>query len=101
LIDDAIVVIENIVRHRTELKEGAREAAQKATAEIGLAVLATTMSIVAVFVPVAFMEGMVGQFFSEFGLTVAFAVRGAALAVRVVHAHADALGAHAGRAPRR
>jgi HAE1 family hydrophobic/amphiphilic exporter-1 len=74
LIDDAIVVIENIVRHRTELKEGPREAAQKATAEIGLAVLATTMSIVAVFVPVAFMEGMVGQFFYEFGLTVAFAV---------------------------
>ncbi|MDB4988173.1 MAG: acriflavin resistance protein, partial [Myxococcaceae bacterium] len=74
LIDDAIVVIENIVRHRTELKEGPREAASKATAEIGLAVLATTLSIVAVFVPVAFMEGMVGQFFYEFGLTVAFAV---------------------------
>jgi HAE1 family hydrophobic/amphiphilic exporter-1 len=74
LIDDAIVVIENIVRHRTELKEGPREAAQKGTEEIGLAVLATTMSIVAVFVPVAFMEGMVGQFFYEFGLTVAFAV---------------------------
>ncbi|HEX5659737.1 MAG TPA: efflux RND transporter permease subunit [Polyangiales bacterium] len=74
LIDDAIVVIENIVRHRAELNEGPREAASKGTAEIGLAVLATTMSIVAVFVPVAFMEGMVGQFFYEFGLTVAFAV---------------------------
>ncbi|MDB4985569.1 MAG: acriflavin resistance protein, partial [Myxococcaceae bacterium] len=74
LIDDAIVVIENIVRHRTELKDGPREAASKATAEIGLAVLATTLSIVAVFVPVAFMEGMIGQFFYEFGLTVAFAV---------------------------
>jgi len=74
LIDDAIVVIENIVRHRNELKESARDAAQRGTAEIGLAVLATTMSIVAVFVPVAFMEGMVGQFFYEFGLTVAFAV---------------------------
>jgi HAE1 family hydrophobic/amphiphilic exporter-1 len=74
LIDDAIVVIENIVRHRTELKESAYDAAQRGTAEIGLAVLATTMSIVAVFVPVAFMEGMVGQFFFEFGLTVAFAV---------------------------
>ncbi len=74
LIDDAIVVIENIVRHRTELKESAFEAAQKGTAEIGLAVLATTLSIVAVFVPVAFMDGMVGQFFFEFGLTVAFAV---------------------------
>jgi HAE1 family hydrophobic/amphiphilic exporter-1 len=74
LIDDAIVVIENIVRHRTDLKEGPMEAAQRGTAEIGLAVFATTLSIVAVFVPVAFMEGMVGQFFYEFGLTVAFAV---------------------------
>jgi HAE1 family hydrophobic/amphiphilic exporter-1 len=74
LIDDAIVVIENIVRHRTELRAGPRQAAQEGTAEIALAVLATTMSIVAVFVPVAFMEGMVGQFFYEFGLTVAFAV---------------------------
>jgi HAE1 family hydrophobic/amphiphilic exporter-1 len=74
LIDDAIVVIENIVRHRSELGEGAHEAARKATAEIGLAVLATTMSIVAVFTPVAFMEGMVGQFFYQFGLTTAFAV---------------------------
>jgi hydrophobic/amphiphilic exporter-1 (mainly G- bacteria), HAE1 family len=74
LIDDAIVVIENIVRHRTELKAGPAQAAREGTAEIALAVLATTMSIVAVFVPVAFMEGMVGQFFYEFGLTVAFAV---------------------------
>jgi hydrophobic/amphiphilic exporter-1 (mainly G- bacteria), HAE1 family len=96
LIDDAIVVIENIVRHLTELKESAREAAQKATAEIGLAVLATTMSIVAVFVPVAFMEGMVGQFFFEFGLTVAFAVLLSLfvsftltpmLSARMLHAH--------------
>ncbi len=74
LIDDAIVVIENIVRRRTELGEDATTAAQRGTAEIGLAVLATTLSLVAVFVPVAFMEGMVGQFFFEFGLTVAFAV---------------------------
>ena len=74
LIDDAIVVIENIVRHRTEKHESARAAASKATAEIGLAVLATTFSIVAVFIPVAFMQGMIGQFFYEFGLTVAFAV---------------------------
>lgn len=74
LIDDAIVVIENIVRHRTDLKEGPEEAAHRGTDEIGLAVFATTLSIVAVFVPVAFMEGMVGQFFYEFGLTVAFAV---------------------------
>lgn len=74
LIDDAIVVIENIVRRRTLLKENAMDAANRGTAEIGLAVLATTLSIVAVFIPVAFMEGMVGQFFYEFGLTVAFAV---------------------------
>ncbi|MCB9541389.1 MAG: efflux RND transporter permease subunit [Myxococcales bacterium] len=74
LIDDAIVVIENIVRRRSALGEAPMEAAARGTAEIGLAVLATTLSIVAVFVPVAFMEGMLGQFFYEFGLTVAFAV---------------------------
>jgi HAE1 family hydrophobic/amphiphilic exporter-1 len=74
LIDDAIVVIENIVRHRTELGESAASAAYRGTSEIGLAVLATTLSIAAVFVPVAFMDGMVGQFFYQFGLTVAAAV---------------------------
>jgi HAE1 family hydrophobic/amphiphilic exporter-1 len=74
LIDDAIVVIENIVRRRSSLGEDRKTAAGRGTAEIGLAVLATTLSIVAVFVPVAFMEGMLGQFFYEFGLTVAFAV---------------------------
>ena len=74
LIDDAIVVIENIVRRRSELGEDAKTAAARGTAEIGLAVLATTLAIVAVFVPVAFMDGIVGQFFYEFGLTVAFAV---------------------------
>jgi hydrophobic/amphiphilic exporter-1 (mainly G- bacteria), HAE1 family len=74
LIDDAIVVIENIVRRRSDLGEDAMTAARRGTAEIGLAVFATTLSIVAVFVPVAFMQGMIGQFFFEFGLTVAFAV---------------------------
>jgi HAE1 family hydrophobic/amphiphilic exporter-1 len=73
LIDDAIVVIENIVRHR-EMGEGQREAAFKGTREIQLAVLATTLSIVAVFVPVAFMGGIIGRFFFQFGLTVAWAV---------------------------
>ncbi|OGR07570.1 MAG: hypothetical protein A2341_11815 [Deltaproteobacteria bacterium RIFOXYB12_FULL_58_9] len=73
LIDDAIVVLENIYRH-VELGKERGHAAQFGTAEIGLAVLATTLSIVAVFVPVAFMEGMIGQFFYEFGLTVAVAV---------------------------
>jgi hydrophobic/amphiphilic exporter-1 (mainly G- bacteria), HAE1 family len=73
LIDDAIVVRENIVRH---LQKGQDHfaAARDGTAEIGLAVLATTFSIVAVFVPVAFMKGIVGRFFFQFGITVAFAV---------------------------
>ena len=73
LIDDAIVVRENIVRH-LEHGEDHFEAARAGTSEIGLAVLATTLSIVAVFVPVAFMKGIVGRFFFQFGITVAFAV---------------------------
>jgi HAE1 family hydrophobic/amphiphilic exporter-1 len=73
LIDDAIVVRENIVRH-LEHGQDHFEAASAGTAEIGLAVLATTFSIVAVFVPVAFMKGIVGRFFFQFGITVAFAV---------------------------
>ncbi len=73
LIDDAIVVRENIVRH-LEHGQDHFEAATAGTAEIGLAVLATTFSIVAVFVPVAFMKGIVGRFFFQFGITVAFAV---------------------------
>src|SRR4029079_14708573 len=73
LIDDAIVVRENIVRH-LERGKGHMEAARDGTAEIGLAVMATTFTIVAVFVPVALMGGMVGKFFYEFGITVAAAV---------------------------
>lgn len=73
LIDDAIIVIENIHRHLSMGKSGA-QAAKDATSEIGLAVFATTLTICAVFVPVAFMEGIVGRFFYQFGLTVAFAV---------------------------
>ena len=73
LIDDAIVVRENIVRHLQRGKDHF-QAARDGTAEIGLAVMATTFTIVAVFVPVAFMGGMVGQFFYEFGITVAAAV---------------------------
>jgi hydrophobic/amphiphilic exporter-1 (mainly G- bacteria), HAE1 family len=73
LIDDAIVVRENIVRHlgmgKTHLA-----AAREGTDEIGLAVMATTFAIVAVFVPIAFMRGLIGQFFFQFGLTVAVAV---------------------------
>jgi HAE1 family hydrophobic/amphiphilic exporter-1 len=73
LVDDAIVVIENIVRHR-EHGEGYFTAARRGTSEIFLAVMATTLSIVAVFVPVAFMGGIIGRFFYQFGMTVAFAV---------------------------
>jgi HAE1 family hydrophobic/amphiphilic exporter-1 len=73
LIDDAIVVRENIVRHMQQGR-GHFEAARIGTSEIGLAVMATTFSIIAVFVPVAFMKGIVGRFFYEFGITVAFAV---------------------------
>ena len=73
LIDDAIIVIENIYRH---VEEGMapREAATFATTEIGLAVMATTFAIVAIFLPVAFMKGMIGRFFLQFALTVVFSV---------------------------
>ncbi len=73
LIDDAIVVRENIVRHLQRGKDHVK-ASLDGTDEIGLAVMATTFTIVAVFIPVAFMGGMVGQFFYEFGITVAAAV---------------------------
>ncbi len=73
LIDDAIVVRENIVRHM-EMGKDKLTASREGTREIGLAVMATTFAIVAVFVPVAFMEGMPGQWFKPFGLTVAVSV---------------------------
>jgi multidrug efflux pump subunit AcrB len=73
LIDDAIVVRENIVRHLS-LGKSHMAAALEGTDEIGLAVMATTFAIVAVFVPIAFMSGIIGRFFFQFGLTVAVAV---------------------------
>jgi HAE1 family hydrophobic/amphiphilic exporter-1 len=73
LIDDAIVVIENIFRH-LQKGESPWKAAFNGTKEIGLAVMATTFTIVVVFMPVAFMKGIVGRFFFQFGMTVAFAV---------------------------
>ncbi|MEO8386087.1 MAG: efflux RND transporter permease subunit, partial [Betaproteobacteria bacterium] len=73
LIDDAIVVRENIVRHM-EMGEDRRTAASNGTAEIGLAVTATTFSIIAVFIPVAFMGGGAGEWFRPFALTVATSV---------------------------
>ncbi|MGE4319214.1 MAG: efflux RND transporter permease subunit [Deferribacterales bacterium] len=73
LIDDAIVVRENIVRH-VEMGKDHMTASREGTSEIGQAVMATTFSVMAVFVPVAFMKGIVGRFFFSFGMTVAFAV---------------------------
>ena len=73
LIDDAIVVRENIVRH-VQMGKNAYNAAMLGTQEIGLAVLATTLSIVAVFLPIGFMEGIIGKFFHEFGITIVAAV---------------------------
>lgn len=73
LIDDAVVVRESIFRHM-EHGEDPFEAARKGTSEIGLAVMATTFTILAVFLPVGFMTGIVGQFFKSFALTIAFAV---------------------------
>jgi hydrophobe/amphiphile efflux-1 (HAE1) family protein len=73
LIDDAVVVRENIYRHM-EHGEDPMTAAKNGTSEIGLAVMATTFTILAVFLPVGFMTGLVGQFFKSFALTIAFAV---------------------------
>jgi HAE1 family hydrophobic/amphiphilic exporter-1 len=74
VIDDAIVVLENIYRFIEEKGMPPMKAAVEATREIGLAVLATTLSLVAIFVPVGFMSGMVGRFMQSFGLTMAFAI---------------------------
>jgi hydrophobic/amphiphilic exporter-1 (mainly G- bacteria), HAE1 family len=73
LIDDAIVVRENIVRH-VHMGKTPYNAAMDGTQEIGLAVLATTLSIVAVFLPIGFMGGIIGKFFHEFGITMVAAV---------------------------
>ncbi len=74
LIDDAIVVRENIFRHMDKLGQSPRQAASDGTSEVGLAVMATTLTIVAVFLPVAFTAGIAGKFFRQFGVTVAAAV---------------------------
>ena len=83
LVDDAIVEIENIVRH---MRMGKRpyEAAIDAADEIGLAVVAITCTIVAVFAPVSFMGGIAGQYFKQFGLTVAAAVIASLLVARLI-----------------
>jgi len=74
VIDDAVVVHENIFRHMEEDGMDGMAASRKGTREIALAVLATSLSLVVIFLPIAFMGGIVGRFFSSFGLTVAFAV---------------------------
>ncbi|MCL2447584.1 MAG: efflux RND transporter permease subunit [Polyangiaceae bacterium] len=74
VIDDAIVVLENIFRHIEEKHEPPMRAAVMATQEIGLAVMATTLSLVAVFLPVAFMGGIPGRFLRSFGMTMAFSI---------------------------
>ncbi len=74
VIDDAIVVLENIYRFIEEKHDDQFHAAVEATKEIGLAVLASTLSLVAIFVPVGFMGGIVGRFMKSFGLTMAFAI---------------------------
>ncbi len=74
VIDDAVVVLENIFRFLEEKKLSPREAAVQGTGEISLAVLATSLSLIAVFLPVAFMGGIVGRFMYSFGITMAFAI---------------------------
>lgn len=83
LVDDAIVEIENISRHMSMGKSPYR-AAIDAADEIGLAVVSTTAAIVAVFVPVSFMSGVSGQYFGQFGLTVAFSVMFSLLVARLI-----------------
>jgi HAE1 family hydrophobic/amphiphilic exporter-1 len=74
VIDDAVVVLENIFRYMQQKKMGPMEAAVEGTKEVGLAVLATSLSLIAVFLPVAFMGGIVGRFMNSFGVTMAFAI---------------------------
>ena len=74
VIDDAVVVLENIFRYMEEKKMSPRQAAVLGTKEVGLAVLATSLSLIAVFLPVAFMGGIVGRFMNSFGVTMAFAI---------------------------
>ncbi|HSJ75852.1 MAG TPA: efflux RND transporter permease subunit, partial [Gemmatimonadales bacterium] len=74
VVDDAIIVLENAYRHQEELNETPQEAAINGTREIAFAVLATTISLVAVFTPLAFLKGSTGRLFNEFGIAVAGAV---------------------------
>ncbi|HST53190.1 MAG TPA: efflux RND transporter permease subunit [Pyrinomonadaceae bacterium] len=108
VIDDAIVVLENIYRFVEEKGFGAFEAAIEGTREIGLAVMATTLSLLAVFLPVGFMGGIVGRFMSSFGFTSSFAIAVSLLvsftltpmlAARLIKRHAAAEGPATGTVP--
>jgi HAE1 family hydrophobic/amphiphilic exporter-1 len=108
VIDDAIVVLENIYRFVEEKGFGAFEAAIEGTREIGLAVMATTLSLLAVFLPVGFMGGIVGRFMSSFGFTSSFAIAVSLLvsftltpmlAARLIKRHVAAEGPATGTAP--
>ena len=96
LIDDAIVVRENIFRHMKKLHQDPYKAASDGTSEVGLAVTATTLTLVAVFLPVAFTPGMAGKFFRQFGITVAAAVL---ISLFEAFTFAPMLSAHFFRAP--
>ncbi len=74
VIDDAVVVLENIFRFMEEKKKSPRDAAVEGTREVGLAVMATSLSLIAVFLPVAFMGGIVGRFMNSFGVTMAISI---------------------------
>jgi len=73
VIDDAIIIVENIYRHR-ELGKGMLEAARAGASEISFAAMAATFALLAIFLPVAFMSGLIGRFFYEFGMTLAFSI---------------------------
>ena len=83
LVDDAIVEVENIIRH-LRMGKTPYEAAMEAADEIGLAVVATTFTLIAVFLPTAFMGGVVGQFFRQFGWTAAMAIFASLLVARLI-----------------
>ena len=83
LVDDAIVEVENIVRH-LRMGKSAYQAAIEATEEIGMAVVATTFTLVAVFLPTAFMSGIVGKFFKEFGWTASLAIMASLVVARLL-----------------
>ena len=100
LVDDAIVEIENIVRHMRMGKSGYK-AAMEAADEIGLAVVATSFTIIAVFLPVSFMGGISGQFFKQFGLTVAAAVFISLLVARMITPVLAAYGLNSDSIPHR